>query len=162
VSEQDLEALRLIAANKPDSEIYDALARDGVAAPQVRYVVAAARQRFEDLVRQSQGRLDGQTSPFSVAQQLAGEAGLPTDLAEQIAGQAHVRARTIHQREQSVPLERRAKLVAGVIGIVVFVIIIVAVHAGSIIAEVIGLVAGAAIYFIVLTVMRRYEAQKRI
>jgi Flp pilus assembly protein TadB len=161
VPDQSVEALELIAANKPDGEICDTLARSGMAPAEAQYAVAAAKQQFEDLVRQSQARLTGDASPFSVAKQLAAEANLPDALAEQIVVKAHTRVTTIRDRENSVKLERPAKIVGAIIGIIVFVIVVVAVGAGTGIAEVIGLVAGAAVYFAVFLGMRRREAQKR-
>jgi hypothetical protein len=179
-SDQDLEVLRQVVANKPDSEICDALVQNGMARAEAEYAVAAARQRMNDLVRQAQARVKENTSAYTVAQQLGAETSLPLDLAEQIVARAHVQTETAHKRDRSAKLSGRAKAVAAVIGIAVGVIYVVhqvmsqsnqvsinsqsdssnSPNVGTA-AYLVGLVAAGVVYVLVLGVLRLYEASKR-
>jgi len=180
VPDQDLELLRQLVANKSDSEICATLTPNGTAMAEAEYAVAGARNRLNDLVAQSRARLTGETSAYTVAQQLAAEASLPPDLAEQIVARAHVQMQDAHKRERSSKIDGRAKAVAAVIGIAVGVAYVVHQVASTsnqtgidsqssgggqsnvgAAAYVVGLIAAGVVYVLVLGVLRLYEASKR-
>lgn len=132
MSDQDLQTLRLVVSNRPDAEICDNMTRsDGIAPAEAQYAVAAARQRMNDLVKQAQPRLTSEAVPFSVAQQLATETGLPSDLAEQIVARAVKQNEQVAQKKSEEKHERYARWPAGVIGAVVAVIVFIKTHAST-------------------------------